>query len=75
MQRYSEYYVKRMAQLGADVDEQFCEWIDEVEDGVLSNTHHYLLDLPDEMYMMYFEDGYSVSEMIHIVIGSTTPSL
>jgi hypothetical protein len=42
-----------------EVDKKFMIWMDKIEEYVFSSIGMYLLDLPDEEYMYYFENNIS----------------
>lgn len=49
-------------------DEDFLDFMDNVEKIVYDNINIYLLDLSDEDYYMYFDEGYTPEEVATIVI-------
>jgi hypothetical protein len=65
--KYSQYYIQRYQQT---VDYHFVEWIDEVEDIVFDVLNFELLDLPDENYMLMYEEHYKPSEVANIIISN-----
>ena len=50
-----------------DLD-QFCEWIDEVENIVEEETGYDLSSLPDQTYREFFDDNVSAETVAGIVI-------
>lgn len=51
----------------------FINWINEVETIFLNKTSLYLLEVHDELYIDYYDDGYSPKEMAKIVIHDMMP--
>lgn len=66
--KYSEYFKSKNHTL-SESDDAFCEWIDQVENGVMLQTGMSLLDLPDEMYMLSFENEISPDEIANEIIS------
>lgn len=64
-----KYYGERLSPSQKEELEQFCEWLDEVEDIVLEETGYNLSSLPDQSYREYFEDSVSAETVAEIVIG------
>lgn len=54
----------------AYIKTEFSEWRTKVDVKVFSEIQHHLEDLPDEDYMMVFENGKSVNYMAKFVIGN-----
>jgi hypothetical protein len=67
---YSSYYISKCNQTEDKVNNKFVKWINEVEKHVFKPLQCLLLDLPDEAYMMNFEDKMTSKEMAEIVISS-----
>ena len=63
--RYSKYYKRNTDPEYYNV--KYSRWMDHVEDIVYDRLHLRLLDLPDQMYMHYFEKGCTPDEMADIV--------
>lgn len=80
--RYSTYYRKKRTTRSNnykvddfEFDRKFVEWVDKVEYIVLSNLHMNLLDLPDEPYVMNFEEGVTPEDMAKKVIDNNSLNL
>lgn len=65
---YSKYYISKCNKNQEMIDSDFIIWIDLVEMYVKSRTGFYLLDLSDEMYMLYFENGVDPMTICNMVI-------
>lgn len=63
---YVEWYLSKVS----EPDVKFVNWIVKVEKKIGTILELTLLDLPDEDYMMYFEDKYSPDEMCQIILES-----
>ena len=63
--KYSVYYKHNTDPEYYDV--KYSHWMDYVEDIVYYRLNVRLLDLPDQMYMHYFEEGCTPDEMADIV--------
>ena len=63
---YSEYYEKRYSEPNI----HFIKWINQVETQVEKNLGVGLLDLPDQPYMVSFENGFTVKQMVTQVLES-----
>lgn len=61
---YSEYYQKRTN----EVDYKFINWINRVETQVKKKLGMGLLDLSDQPYMICFENGVDVKQMVSQVL-------
>jgi hypothetical protein len=60
---YSEYYLSK----NNEPNNNFVVWITRVENTVLRKYGFTLLDIPDEDYMLYFENNYSPNDMVKII--------
>ena len=60
---YSSYYLKK----NTEPNYGFVNWINKVENKVLNRFGFNLLDLPDEDYMLYFEEKLSPDEIVQII--------
>ena len=49
------------------VNLKFLKWIDTIETSIFNTYELYLLDIPDENYMYYFENNYSPKEVIKLI--------
>lgn len=78
--RYSEYYKSKnqssksknsssKSKNPSSPDTKFIKWIDQVEQIVFTNIGFNLLDLPDQMYMISFEEGITPQEMANQVLS------
>ncbi len=63
--KYSVYYKRNTDP--KYYDKSYSRWMDKVEEIVYDRIHLQLLDLPDQMYMHYFEQGCTPDEMADIV--------
>jgi hypothetical protein len=63
--KYSSYYKKITDP--EYFNESYSKWIDKVEKIVYNKLHLQLLDLPDQMYMHYFEKKCKPHEMADIL--------
>lgn len=60
---YSIYYLSK----NKNADHNFINWINIIEKNVLDNFGFYLLDIPDENYMYYYESNYEPKEIVEII--------
>ena len=67
-QSYSNYYFKRTN----EPNYKFIQWINEIETIVFKEIGLKLLDLPDEPYMINFQDGLSPREIAESIIKSSS---
>ncbi len=70
---YSTYYINRYTRSslvleGPNMD--FVTWINNVERIILEYTGYNLLDIPDEPYMINFESGLTIDDMVSIIMES-----
>lgn len=63
--KYSVYY--KLNTESKYYNKSYAYWMDDVEDIVYDRLQIRLLDLPDQMYMHYFEEGCTAEEMADIV--------
>ena len=68
MTKYTDRYRLRTPSFLHDTD--FCDWIDQVEDLVISALDLYLLDLPDEDYIIHYSNKTTPEEMFKIILSS-----
>lgn len=61
---YSNNYREICEKSNSNVDEGFIKWIDEVETAIYGRFNVYLHDIPDEAFMISYEDGCTTQEMI-----------
>lgn len=47
---------------------KFMHWMSKIEHQIVRTLGVTLLDLPDEAYMMMFEDGYTVDDVVEVII-------
>ena len=66
---YSEYHKKRNLD-NWNENKEFFIWMDNVECEVYGILGINLLDLPDEMFMDHYDDGFTYLEMAEIVINN-----
>ena len=62
--RYSDYYKTSCIQNGRGIHSDFVQWIDRIEDIIYGKYCLHLLDIPDEDYMIHFEDGDSPETVV-----------
>ena len=62
---YTTYYKRHTSPI--EYNEKYCDWMEEVELIVYKKCGIKLLDLPDQMYMHFFENGASSDEMAEMV--------
>jgi len=55
--KYTTDYIIKTSQ--DEIDKKFIIWMDKIEEYVFLSIGIYLLDLPDEEYMYYFENNVS----------------
>lgn len=63
----STNYVKWYLNSNSEPDIAFVKWISKIEKKIILDYNLTLLDLPDEDYMMYFEQKYSFKDVIKII--------
>ena len=63
--KYSDYYRQKMIENNEEIDEKFCEFMDELENKVWKKFKISLLSLPDENYMDYYEHKRSPSFVLN----------
>jgi hypothetical protein len=66
---YAKYYVKSCHSKNIQIDKKFVGWIAIVESIVQSNLGMDLLNIPDEDYMLNYENNLTPQEMSHIVLS------
>ncbi len=66
---YSNYYIIKCYTNKTPVNLEFLNWINRVELAIYTKYQTNLLDLPDEAYMINFEDGISSEEMVSKICG------
>lgn len=65
---YSRYYIQKCSKNNIIIDVDFFDWINNVEYIVLNKINMYLLELPDEAYIINYEHGMSYIEMAKKII-------
>ena len=65
MFKYSDLYRKNTP--SQYLNERFIKWVDKVEYKFNKKYNMYLLDIPDQLYMHYFENGLSPNDMFNII--------
>ena len=66
--KYSDYYLAKNTKNNKISNKNFMKWMDKIESNILKKYGLDLLDLPDESYMIMFDDSYSTLQVIQIVI-------
>ena len=66
---YAKYYVNSCHFKNMQINKKFVGWISMVESIVQSNLGMDLLDIPDEDYMLNYENNLTPQEMSHIVLS------
>jgi len=74
MNSYSNWYKQKCKQHHETIDVKFVNWVNNVETIVFNVMFVTLLDLPDEMYRINFENGVSPKNMAQIVINNNSIS-
>lgn len=65
---YTDWYIVSCQKSGEPIDTKFVQWINRVEKDVKKVLGCHLLDIPDEDYRMFFENGGSPRDMADYVI-------
>ncbi len=60
---YTEWYLNR----NSEPNLGFLKWIERVEKKIIAKYGFTLIDIPDEDYMMYYEQKYSSDMMVQII--------
>lgn len=63
-----KYEDKRLSPSQKEDLDQFCEWLDDVENIVEEDTGYDLLSLPDQTYRDFFDDNISAETAAEMVI-------
>lgn len=63
-------YRKSMKTVPDKQTKQFSVWLKQVEKNVFDRLGYKLLDLPDEPYMVWFENGRHVNEVVDDIVNS-----
>lgn len=66
---YSTYYIDHCLKNNDVPDGKFIDWINKIESEVINKIHVNLLDLPDQMYMEFFENSKSIEYVSNIVVS------
>lgn len=76
-QKYSEYFkqtrlneckIQNTVLILSNCEIEFMKWMDEIEHIVFKSKNVYLLDIPDQNYMVMFEGGHSAKSVAtHII--------
>ena len=67
--KYSEHYIEGCLKNNYSIDKKFVNWINKVEKKIFDKFEWNLLDLPDEAYMLNFENNTTVNDMYNIIIN------
>lgn len=51
----------------SEINSGFLKWIEQVEKKVIAKYGFTLIDIPDEDYMLYYEQKYSSDTMVQII--------
>lgn len=70
MSSYASWYMTRTCVCDTEPDISFANWVNVVEKIVYNKLGVKLLDLPDESYMISFQEGITEKEMAKYVIKS-----
>ena len=62
---YSNYYKKKIT---GEFDSNFIKWIDKIENEIYKKFQLYLRDLPDEDYILFYENNYSPKFIVKMII-------
>lgn len=63
---YVEWYKNNTS----EPNEKFLAWISKVEKKIMTKLSLSLIDLPDEDYIMYFEENITPNDMVKIIYES-----
>jgi hypothetical protein len=66
---YAKYYIKSCHSKNMPLNKKFVGWITMVESIVQSNLGMDLLNIPDEDYMLNYENNLTPQEMSHIILS------
>ena len=69
---YSEHYINEMNRVKYPIDQNFVSWIDKVEKIVFRKLRSKLIDLPDESYMIFYENRMLPLEVAKYIIEQNT---
>ena len=64
---YREYLVEYNRKKNINVEQEYYEWVDQVEKIIHDRYGIYLLDLPDDLYHVNFSSKCSVEKMVKIL--------
>lgn len=65
---YSNYYIKKCEKSNKKPNMEFVIWITNIESFIEKNLNLSLLELPDDNYMFYFENGTTSEYIINKII-------
>lgn len=65
---YSKHYIDYNTKNNIDIDKKFITWINIVENNVQKTLNLSLLDIPDEDYMVYYEEKHDPIEISKYII-------
>lgn len=60
---YKELYLNK----NTDINYGFLKWIERVEKKIIKKYGFTLIDIPDEDYILYYEEKYSSDMMVQII--------
>ena len=72
---YTDNYVKKCKDGNLEINEQFIEWVNQIECVIFDKYGAELMDLPDEDYIIEFENGTSVEFMVQLIENDNTDIL
>lgn len=75
MASYSEHYRRQCARKHEIPDEGFCRFMDGVETVVRETIGLNLLDLPNKQFMIMYENGYTIDEVVAEIINGNSDFL
>ncbi len=67
---HANTYVHWYLNSQTDINYKFANWINKVEKQIMSKLNLTLLDLPDEDYMIFFEEKKSPETVVNIIFKS-----
>lgn len=66
--KYSTHYKRTCSKTKTKVNKKFITWIDRIEKSVNNTLKLDLLDLPDEPFMIMFEEGVKTKKVVEMMV-------
>lgn len=73
--KYSNYYKMKCISSNVEFDKNFAIWMNLIEKNVYNTINVLLIDLPDEDYMIMYENGYDYNKVSDIIITEYTNNI